>query len=290
MSYGPSPVNVPIDADICYTKSVTIPGKCDYLFLSASNSFTIEPDITLPVCWSSSSYTFPTQLFAFYKDLQNSGFTATISANTIILKDVSCPISASNLSSYFSAFNCQPSSNTSQTIKTFFTPLGNIFFLNLDTGEVYNNKGFDWAVGDCPHEPVANLNLSVSGLTLNSNDGPVLSAINNKLAAFGSCPGGYVNVCVSNSTHVLSGGIRRLSLGQSFTIPTGIYHTLDIVLLSGGTVSINNFFQLSIDDTQGQRSKSYQSSQYGSNNFYIPALTISALSGTPAVMWDGLQG
>lgn len=287
MPCGQSPLNIPIAADICYTKTATISQKVDYIFLSAGRTFTLYPDANIPFCPSIDYYTLPNHFFALANDFAKSGYTTVLSAGTFIIKNVEVSISSTTFAPYFSAFNRQNASSESQVIKTYFTPQGTPFYLNQSTGEVYTVKGYDWSTTTCPRDPVANVSLSASNLSI-STEGPTLSAINNKLAIFQTCPGGNVNICTSNATHTMSGGLNRLNYSQSFTIPSGVYHSLDIVLLSGGTASINNWFRLSVDDTQGQRSKSYQSSQYASLNYYLPALTISAISGNPVIMWDGL--
>ena len=284
---GQSPLNIPIAADICFSKTATVTQKVDYIFLSAGQTFTLAPDVNIPMCWSNDVYTFPGHFFTFLNDFAKSGYTTVLSAGSFIIKDVDVPISATSFAPYFSAFNRRDSSTESQVIKTYFTPQGTNFYINQTTGEIYNVKGADWSSTTCPKAPVANISVSASSLSVNT-EGRTFSAINNKLAVFGTPPGVYVQITSTNETHSMSGGLNRLNYSQSFTIPGGSYHTLDIVLLSGGTASINNWFRLSIDDTQGQRSKSYQASQYASLNYFLPALTISAISGNPVIMWDGL--
>jgi len=246
-------VNTPLEFYKCYQVSATIPPRCDYKFLSAGLTFNLTTD--QPNCLFSPSlnpYVMPVHMDAFVTDLRQGGNTVDVVGSDIFIRSTQTAISATSMSSLFSAVSCVAGFTQLQSIKAYTSNHGQKMYLNLNNGCVYDVPSSSWTEVAC-----------------------------NSLSA--TSPG---STPVTNSTMALSGGYVTMATNATFVVPAGLYHTAEFVCLSG-EFAINNAFRLSTDSLKGQRSKSYQSTVANNQNMFLPAMTVSAIS-AGLVQWDGL--
>jgi hypothetical protein len=200
-------------------------------------------------------YFLPLHKDIFVNDLIRTGNIVEVIGNDIFIRKSSLTLSATTFSSYFSAVSAIPSQVETHQIKGYTSNHGTKMWVDINNGQVYDIVSPNWT--------------SVACSTLSAMDA-----------------GSSASSSVTNSTMGLSGGYRTLTTGATFVIPAGIYHSCEFVLLSGDAW-INNNFRLSTDNNVGQRSKNYTSTVANNQNMFLPALTVSAVSGS-IVQWDGL--
>jgi hypothetical protein len=246
-------VNTPLEYYQCFQVSAIIPPRCDYKFLSAGVSFNLIPDGTS--CLFSPSlnpYVMPAHMDDFVTDLRQGGNTVDVVGSDVFIRSTQKAISATSMSSLFSAVSCGAGFTQLQSIKAYTSNHGQKMYLNLNNGCVYDVPSSSWTEVAC-----------------------------NSLSA--TSPG---STTITNSTMALSGGYVTMASATTFVVPAGRYHSVEFVCLSG-EFAINNAFRLSTDSLKGQRSKSYNSTVANNQNMFLPAMTVSAIS-AGLVQWDGL--
>lgn len=246
-------VNTPLEYYQCFQVSAIIPPRCDYKFLSAGVSFNLTTD--QPNCLFSPSlnpYVMPVHMDAFVTDLRQGGNMVDVVGSDIFIRSTQTAISATSMSSLFSAVSCVAGFTQLQSIKAYTSNHGQKMYLNLNNGCVYDVPSSQWT------EVACNSLSSVSP---------------------GSPP-------LTNSTMAMSGGYLTAAAPSTFVVPGGRYHSMEFVVLSG-EFSINNAFRLSTDSTKGQRSKVYSSTVANNQNMFLPSMTVSAIS-AGIIQWDGL--
>lgn len=245
-------VNTPIEFKSCFTATVTAPAIRDYKFLSANNTFELNvQSMDNFLSPSLNPYYFPNHKNAFIVDLIRSGNVVEVIGDDIFIRQSKLTLSATTFSQYFSAVSEIPPTVETHQIKGYTSNHGQKMYVDLTDGNVYDVICPNWVKVDCG---------SLSALS--PSESP------------------------SQSTMVLSGGYLTMTVGQSFTVLSGVYHSVEFVALSG-EFAINNIYRISTDNSKGQRSKSYASSIGGQTTWTLPSLTVSAIS-AGQIQWDGL--